>query len=56
MQTQVGDYYTIEGIARKLDFSYFRVYRLIRKQRVPTIRLGRNVLVRLIDVQRAIKQ
>lgn len=51
MQTQVGDYHTIQGAARELDSSYFRIYRLIRKHRVPHIVIGKTILVKLADVQ-----
>jgi excisionase family DNA binding protein len=51
MQTQVGDYWTIQGVARVLDSSYFRIYRLIRKHQVPHIVIGKAILVKLADVQ-----
>jgi hypothetical protein len=51
MQTQVGEYWTIQGVARELDSSYFRVYRLIHKHKVPRIVIGKTILVKLADVQ-----
>lgn len=56
MHTQVGDYHTIQGVARVLDSSYFRVYRLIRKHHVPHIVIGKTILVKLADVQAAMNK
>ncbi len=50
MDTQVGDYHTIQGVARELDSSYFRIYRLVRKHKVPHIVIGKTILVKLADI------
>jgi excisionase family DNA binding protein len=57
MQTQVGDYLTIEGVARMLDVGYFTARRLILKRGLPVIRLGKSILIRVDDAkQLATKQ
>lgn len=56
MDTQVGDYHTIQGVARELDSSYFRVYRLIRKHRIPRKVIGKTIMVKLEDVQQVVSK
>lgn len=51
MQTQVGDYLTIEGVARMLDVGYFTARRLILKRGLPVIRLGKSILVKRADAE-----
>jgi hypothetical protein len=46
----LGEYFTIQGAAQQLGSTWWIVYGHIRKHRVPTLRLGRTVLVRLADL------
>lgn len=47
----VGDMLTVDGAAQALGTSYMRVWRFIRKNDIPTARIGKNLLVRIVDVQ-----
>lgn len=48
---ELGGYYTLDGAAKTLGRSYWQLYRFIRKQHIPTKRIGRSILVRLDDVR-----
>jgi hypothetical protein len=46
----VGEYFTLQGAAEKLGSSFWAVYGYVRKHNVPTIKLGRTIMVRLSDL------
>lgn len=48
---QIGDFVTLDRAAKKLGISYWALWRRIRKGDVPTIKIGRSILVRLEDVR-----
>ncbi len=50
----IGDYYTLQGAAEALKVSYWKVWRAVRQQHVPTRLLGKTLLVRLWDVEVAL--
>ena len=51
MTTQhVGEFFTIQGAAQKLGSTFWRVYGYIQRHHVPTIRVGKSLLVRLADL------
>ena len=47
----VGEYMTIQAAAQALGLSYWQCYRIVHKERVPLIRVGNTILVRLSDVE-----
>jgi excisionase family DNA binding protein len=47
----VGDLVTVQGVAQALGLSYWQVYRIIRKNRVPVVRVGNTLLLRVSDVE-----
>lgn len=51
--TQIGDFVTLNTAAKKLQLSYWAVWRRIHKGDIPTIKVGRSTLVRLDDIKRA---
>jgi excisionase family DNA binding protein len=48
---QVGEYHTIQGAAERLGVSYWSLYGYVRRNRVPSIRVGKAILVRLQDLR-----
>lgn len=48
----IGDYYTLHGAAEALGVSYWQVWRVVRRQQMPTLLLGQTLLVLLEDVER----
>lgn len=48
----IGDYHTIDGAARKLGVTHWAVYGYIRRNKVPTVRLGgKTTLVKLSELE-----
>jgi excisionase family DNA binding protein len=52
--TQIGQFYTLDAAAKKLGLSYPQLWRKVRRGDIPTIRIGKSILVRLEDVRGAI--
>jgi hypothetical protein len=50
MSQQIGEYYTLTAAAAALGLSYWVVYGYVRRKRVPTIRIGQTLLVKLADL------
>jgi excisionase family DNA binding protein len=50
---RLGDYYTIDEAARELGLSFWQAYRPIKAANVPTVRVGKSLLVKLEDVRQA---
>lgn len=46
----LGDYYTIQGAAEKLGSTFWAVYGWVKRNNIPTIRVGRTIMVRLSDL------
>lgn len=46
----MGDLLTLEGAARSLGTTRWVVYGYVRRRKVPTVRLGKSILVRLADL------
>lgn len=42
---EIGSLVTLDTAARKLGKSYYHVYRRVKKERIPTIRVGKSLLV-----------
>ena len=53
---QIGQFYTLDTAAKKLGLSYPQLWRRIRKGDVPTIKIGRSIMVRLQDVKATSKR
>lgn len=51
----IGSFFTLDTAAKKLGISYWALWRRIQKGNIPTIRVGKSILVRLDDVKRAMK-
>jgi len=49
--TQIGDYVTLDTAAKKLGLSYPQLWRRVHRGDVPTIRIGKSILVRVQDVK-----
>jgi len=47
----VGDYITVDAAARVKGTTYPSLYKYIKRHDVPHLKLGSNLLVRLIDLQ-----
>jgi hypothetical protein len=50
----LGEYYTLAGAGKELGLSYGQVWRMVQEQRVPTLTLGRTLLVKLDDLRAAL--
>jgi excisionase family DNA binding protein len=48
----VAGWLTVMGVSRLLGVSYPAAYKFLRKSKLPTIRVGAALLVRVEDVQR----
>ena len=46
----VGELFTIQGAAEKLGLSYWVVYGYVRKQNIPTTKVGNTIMVHLSDL------
>jgi len=46
----LGELVTLVGAAKALHTTRWRVYHFVRRNRVPTTRLGKSILVRLADL------
>lgn len=53
---EVGEFSTLDEAAKRLGLSYWQLWRRVRKGSIPTIKIGRSILVRLDDVKRVLKQ
>lgn len=42
---QIGSLVTLDDAAKRLNKSYWHVYRRVKKERIPTVRIGRSILV-----------
>jgi len=51
--TQIGQFWTLDAAAKKLGLSYPQLWRRVRRGGIPTIRIGKSILVRLEDVKTA---
>lgn len=47
---EVGGYHTIMGAARELGTTFWAVYGHIKRNQVPTIRVGKTLMVKLSDL------
>lgn len=47
----LGDYHTLQGAGEALGLSYGQVWRTIQQMNVPTLLLGRTLLVKLEDLR-----
>ncbi|HEY7350284.1 MAG TPA: hypothetical protein VH599_18350 [Ktedonobacterales bacterium] len=46
----IGEYVTIQGAAEKLGSTFWTVYGWVKRNNIPTIRVGRTIMVRLSDL------
>lgn len=46
----IGEYVTIQGAAEKQGSTFWAVYGWVKRNNVPTIRVGRTIMVRLSDL------
>lgn len=46
----LGDYYTIQGASEKLGTTFWAIYGYIKRNGIPTIKVGRTIMVRLQDL------
>lgn len=53
---KVGDLYTLDSAAKQLALSYWQLWRRIHKNNIPTVRVGKSILVKLADVQQVATQ
>lgn len=54
IQITGGNYFTLDEISRKLGTRYLTLWRRVRKENTPQIRIGRSILVRLEDLEATI--
>jgi excisionase family DNA binding protein len=54
-EQQLGEYFTIHGAAAALGVSYWQLYRLVHSGRVPVIRLGGRLMLRLEEARAALE-
>lgn len=46
----IGEYVTIQGAAEKLGMTFWQTYGFIKRNNVPTIRIGKAIMVKLSDL------
>lgn len=47
---KIGEYFTFQGAAEELQTTYLTVYGFVRRNHIPTIRVGRTAMVKLSDL------
>lgn len=48
---QIGEFMTLDVAAKRLGVCYTTVWRRVRRGGIPTIKVGKSILVRLEDVR-----
>lgn len=52
----VGEYATLTYAASKTGITYWRLYRLIERRQVATLKVGQTLLVKIADVREAMTE
>lgn len=50
----LGEYVTIKGASQATGRTYWTIYRAIQRRNLPTVKLGRTVMVKLADIRLAL--